>query len=162
MRRPWSWATSAPGDGAARVGSPMLVGTQTEQEAARRMGVVRVLVGAGGLLSTSLVRDLMGVPATYDTPVTRAMARLFGIRNVALGVWTLNVDRHNADVRRSAYRHNRAVDAIDAATLLPLAMNRHGEGRFGRTSLIFAICATLAWSEILRRLDSESGSDESR
>ena len=70
--------------------SPVLLGTHTERERATRVGIARIAVGSTMLLTTGLGRRIFGIPAAQDQGGgLRLAARLFGIRNVALGAWTL-------------------------------------------------------------------------
>ena len=70
------------------------------------------------LLTTGLGRRIFGIPAAQDQGGgLRLAARLFGIRNVALGAWTLLARDMNMDERRLCYRLNLAVDSADIAVL---------------------------------------------
>lgn len=131
--------------------SPLLLGTSTERDGAARIAVLRTVVGALGLLANRPVQVAFGLPAKQDTPAARAFARLFGIRNVALGMWTLSARDGSDDARRRCYELNTAVDVADVAVLLWPVLRRQGLARFGIISATLGISATLAWLELLAR-----------
>lgn len=134
--------------------SPLLLGTSTERDGTTRIAVVRIVVGTLGLLANRPVQRAFGLPARHDTPTARALARLFGVRNVALGVWALSVRDDSADVRRRCYELNAAVDVADVAVLLWPVLRRQGLARFGITSALLGTSATLTWLELLARQHS--------
>jgi hypothetical protein len=68
--------------------SSFLLKTNSERERATRLGIARMCVG-GTLMIPPLALRVFGVPKEQDTPSVRPLARLFGIRNIALGAWCL-------------------------------------------------------------------------
>ena len=135
--------------------SPLLVATVTEQDGATRIGLVRVVVGALPLLAAGLARVLFGLPKKDDTPAVRTIARLFGIRNVVLGLWVLSVRAADPDTRRRCYQLNAAVDALDGLALVWPVVRRQGLIRFGLGSATLAVSATLSWLELLKRMSPQ-------
>lgn len=131
--------------------SPLLLGTASERDAATRIGVVRVTVGALPLLAPPVARAVFGVPTRDDTPAFRTVARLFGVRNIALGLWALSVRDSDTQVRGRCYQLNAAVDAVDVVALLWPALCRQGLLRFVLTTTPLGVSATLAWLELLQR-----------
>jgi len=131
--------------------SPLLVATDTEQDGATRIGMVRMAVGALPLAAPGLARVLFGLPKTDDTPTVRTVARLFAIRNLVLGLWVLSVRDADVGSRRRCHQLNAAVDALDVLVLVWPVVRRQGLIRFGLGSATLAVSATLAWLELLRR-----------
>lgn len=111
--------------------SPLLVATDTEQDGATRIGMVRMAVGALPLVAPGLARVLFGLPKTDDTPTVRTVARLFAIRNLVLGLWVLSVRDADVGSRRRCYQLNAAVDALDVLVLVWPVVRRQGLIRFG-------------------------------
>jgi hypothetical protein len=128
--------------------SPLLTGTLSEYDGATRLGAVRI--GLGGLLflGTGLARRLFGVPAAQDSAALRLVARLFGIRNIVIGLWVLRTRDAAPDDRRACYRLNTAIDVAGAA----------GEGlwRAAATGSLLASSAVTGWLELARRIDASA------
>jgi hypothetical protein len=134
--------------------SPFLLGAGSERERATRIGVARMCVGGPLLLTTGLARRLFGVPEEQDTPALRMLGRLFGIRNVVLGLWTLAARDHGAEQRRLCYRLNAAVDAADLVVLAVGGTTGRGLVRAALMGGSLGGSALLAWLELLRDVDS--------
>ena len=131
--------------------SPFLVGTSTERERATRIGVARIVVGSA-LLAPGLARRAFGVPASHDNQTVRMLARLAGIRNVILGMWTLVGRDHDVEQRRLCYQFNASVDAAD---LVAIAWALRQDRALRQTAVMsFALggSACLAWIDLLRDL----------
>jgi uncharacterized protein DUF4267 len=104
------------------------------------LGLARVAFGAGALLTTRTALGLLGFTRAADAPETRAVARLAGTRDVALGSFTLAAleDRR---ALRAVTLANACVDAADAITFaVPLA----GRQGIDRAALLGASSATAA------------------
>jgi hypothetical protein len=71
--------------------SPLFFSTKTERQRTAFAGVGRIIIGVALLFPTILSLRLFGIPEKYDSAALRAMGRLFGIRDIALGVWALAV-----------------------------------------------------------------------
>jgi hypothetical protein len=122
------------------------MGAASERERAARIGVARMCVGGTLLLTTGLARRLLGVSE-------RLLARLFGIRNIVLGAWTLAARDHGAEQRRLCYRLNAVVDATDLGILAIGALSGEGLVRAAVTGAGLGGSALLAWLELLREVD---------
>jgi hypothetical protein len=132
------------------VRSPFLVGAGSERERATRIGVARMCVGGSMLVTTGLARRVFGVPEAQDNATLRMLARLFGIRNVVLGVWTLAARDQGAEQRRVCYRLNAVVDATDLGILALGAVTGDGLVRAAVMGGSLGGSALLAWRELLR------------
>lgn len=129
--------------------SPLLAGATTEREMATRMAQTRITIGSSALLATGLARVAFGVSAGHDNPSSRALGRLFGIRNIVLGAWILGVRDADVEARRLCYKLNAVVDAVDVGVLLWPLLRRQGTARFSLTAASLGTAATLAWMDLL-------------
>jgi hypothetical protein len=129
--------------------SPFLIGASGQRERATRIAVARMCVGGSLLLTTGLARRLFGIPEAQDSGALRMVARLFGVRNVALGLWALAARDHGPDERRLCYGLNAAVDAADLGILAIGAVT--GEGLVQAAIMGGALggSALLAWLDLL-------------
>jgi hypothetical protein len=124
------------------------MGADTERERATRLGIGRITVGST-LIATGVARRLFGVPAEQDNGAARLVARLAGVRNIALGAWSLQVRDRSKPERRLCYQLNAAVDATDVAVLLWAGFT-HKELR--RTALMgsaLGVSMLLGWMDLL-------------
>lgn len=94
------------------------------ERATRALVIERVAVGGLVVLAPGRVIKAIAAPES-DTEAARYMARLLGIRQVALGVllWQSRDDR--AWLRRMATL-NAATEALDAAVTLVRALRQRG------------------------------------
>lgn len=123
------------------------------REAARKVVIAiaagRTVIGAGALLATRPALRALGFPGTDSTG--RALARLAGGRDLALGALTL-LARNEAAALQALTLAGVAVDAADALTL-GLAGRRHGELRLAGIGGVAsgggaALAGTLAWRRL--------------
>jgi hypothetical protein len=116
---------------------------------ATRMAGLRITVGSTALLATGLARVAFGVNPRHDNPSARALARLFGIRNIVLGAWVLGARDADTEARRLSYQLNMVVDAVDVGVLLWPLLRRAGTARFSLSAASLGAVATLAWMDLL-------------
>jgi hypothetical protein len=115
------------------------------------MGVGRILLGIAPFLAASPSARLMGFPAEHDNPTTRLMARLFGVRDIGLGVLVFYGLRH-PDVLSFLIVFNALTDFADLiAIMIPLA-RRQGIDRAAWTSAAFALPAGAGWLTVFSQL----------
>lgn len=107
---------------------------------ATRLAAVRIAIGMLATFLPRLGMRLFGFPAEHDTPTTRAMARLFGIRNVVLGVQVAANAQHPDRLAHVA-RVNAGVDAADVAVFAVPLLRRQG---IGRAAVMAGLTATAA------------------
>ena len=136
------------------VRSPMLIGTSAEREGATQMAIIRISIGGFALVATGLARVVFRLPQADDSPATRVLARLFGIRNVVLGLITLSLRDSDAATRRRVYQLNAVVDAVDVAVLSWPILKGDGLLQFGGMAGALGVSAALAWLELLQRLEA--------
>lgn len=84
----------------------------TTEAMATAMTIERVLVGAAAIAAPGPLLTTFGAPAEMNNPALRYTTRLFGIRNVALGlqVWKA---RHNPRRLQELAGQNAAVELTD-------------------------------------------------
>lgn len=108
------------------------------------MGIGRIVLGLAPFVAARRGSRLMGFPADHDTPTARLMARLFGVRDVGLGVLVFYALAHPA-VLSFVLLFNALTDFGDLLAIsIPLA-RRQGIDRAAWTSAAFALPAGLAW-----------------
>lgn len=114
------------------------------------LGAGRVSLGVGVLLATRPTLRLLGFGET--DPPGRALARLAGGRDLALGLLTLAV-RHNPAALRTVTLAGAVLDAADAAAL-GLSAREPDSRRAGLGGLASGGGAALAGAWAWRRLGS--------
>jgi hypothetical protein len=137
--------------------SPLFLRTKTEHQRTTFAGVGRILIGVALLFPTSLSLRLFGIPEEYDNAALRAMGRLFGIRDIALGLWALAVRDQPSDVRKVCYRVNAAVDAADICALTLGAATSKELRRAAAMSSAFGGSGLIVWIDLIRDLTSLAG-----
>jgi hypothetical protein len=136
--------------------SPLLLGTTSERQMATRMAQLRMVVGGTALLGNKPVQLLYGVNAEHDNATARAVGRLFGIRNVVIGAWTLKNRDADLDTRRRWYRINALLDAVDIAILAWPLLRRQGTARLSISSAALGTSAAMGWIDLLDTSAAES------
>lgn len=135
--------------------SPLLLGSKTEGERAMRAGVVRIGLGVLMLLAPALGRRLFGVPDKQDNSAVRLLARLFGVRQVVLGAWALQVQGKSAEERRLCYQLNAATDAIDVGALALAGIFGEGLVQASIMGALLGSSEVLAWVDLLGDVDKD-------
>lgn len=108
------------------------------------LGIGRVLLGLAPFVAAGPSARLLGFPRSEDTPTARLMGRLFGVRDVGLGVLAFASVLHPA-AAPFVFLFNAAMDAGDVvATSIPL-VKREGIDRAAIRSMAFAVVGGLAW-----------------
>jgi hypothetical protein len=128
------------------------MGADGERERATRLGIGRMTVGST-LIATGVARRLFGVPAEHDNGAARLAARLAGVRNIALGAWSLQVRDHSKAERRLCYQLNAAVDAADVAVLLWAGFTHKELRRAALMGSALGAAMLLGWMDLLEDID---------
>lgn len=100
-------------------------------------GAARVLIGLGAIFAIDRLAPLFGFPRDQLTPTMRLFARLFGNRDIGLGV-ILFAAAGDLPWLRLALLFNAAHDLLDAAVIAPLIQ----KPEIRTASLICLACAT--------------------
>jgi Domain of unknown function (DUF4267) len=122
----------------------------SSQQDAALAAAGRVAIGAAAVLAPGPTSRLLGFPRQHDSATARLMGRLFGIRDVALGVlvWQVREDR---ELSRFAYKLNAWVDAGDMAAAAAPLLRRRGIDRASAATAAFAFAGANIWLRLLRR-----------
>ena len=108
------------------------------------MGAARVSLGLAPFVAPNLSARVLGVPESHDNATGRLMARLFGVRDVGLGVlvfWAIATP----EVLPFVLLFNAATDFGDCgAAAIPL-IKREAIDRAAGSTLALAFSAGLLW-----------------
>lgn len=111
------------------------------------MGIGRILLGLAPFFAAGPISRLLGFPTDHDNATSRLMARLFGVRDVGLGVLAFYGLEH-PEALGFVLIFNALTDFGDlAAIAIPLA-RRQGIDRGAWTSVGFALPAGLSWAAV--------------
>jgi hypothetical protein len=108
------------------------------------MAAGRVAIGAAPFVAPRAASRLLGFPASHDTPTARLMARMFGVRDIGLGVLALWALRH-PDALPFVALFNAFMDAGDLVSIAIPLVRRDGIDRAALASAAFAIIGGLSW-----------------
>jgi hypothetical protein len=128
--------------------SPLLLGARDQRERMTRVGVTRIVLGSSVGLTTTIAAKVFGAPPEQLTTGARFLARLFGVRNCVLGVWTLALRDADPAEQRRCFQFNAAVDIADLLLVIPFLRHRDLR-RAAFMSAVLAASVTLAWVELL-------------
>ena len=115
------------------------------------MGVGRILLGLAPFLAANTSSRLLGFPAEHDTPTTRLMARLFGVRDIGLGVLVFYALKH-PEILGFVFVFNALTDFGDLAAIAIPLVRRQGIDRGAWSSAACALPAGLAWLAVFSQL----------
>ena len=121
-----------------------------------RAGAVRIGLGAVMLAVPGIGRKIFGVPTEQDNGSVRLLARLFGIRQIVLGIWALQVQGRSFEARKLCYQLNAVTDAVDVVALGIAGATGKGLLQAAVMGSALGISETLAWIDLLQQLDVES------
>jgi hypothetical protein len=108
------------------------------------MSAGRVLIGIISILAPGLARRVMRLPAEQDNASVRMMTRLFGVREVAVGMHAV-ASVQESPRKPHLYTQNATVDAGDAAVLLIALAKGGGVRRAAVGSLAIAVPVVATW-----------------
>jgi len=115
------------------------------------MGVGRILLGIAPFVAARPSARLLGFPVDHDNPTTRLMARLFGVRDIGLGVLVFYGLQH-LETLAFLIVFNALTDLADLIAIgIPLA-RRQGIDRGAWTSAAFALPAAAGWLVVFSQL----------
>jgi hypothetical protein len=112
------------------------------------MGLGRVAIGLAPLVAAGPTSRLLGFPARHDTPTARLMARMFGVRDIGLGVLAFYALRH-PELRPFLFAFNALTDLGDLLAISVPLFRRQGIDRAAMSSAMFAIAGGLGWLILL-------------
>src|SRR5262245_44895552 len=108
------------------------------------MGIGRVAIGLAPLVAAGPTSRMLGFPAKHDTPTARLMARMFGVRDIGLGVLAFYAIRH-PEARSFIFAFNALTDLGDLLSISVPLIRRQGIDRAALLSAMFAIAGGLGW-----------------
>ena len=129
--------------------APLFIGTTTERERATRAAIVRLGIGATLLGATGLGRILFGIPKDQDNGAVRLVARLFAVRQLALGAWVLAAQDQGEGERKVCYQVNALTDAVDIVALGWAGISGKGLIQAAVLGSILGASEVLAWLDLL-------------
>jgi hypothetical protein len=115
------------------------------------LGLGRIVLGLVSIFGIAPAVRLLGVPPAHDTPTARLFARLFGVRDIGLGVlvlWSLE----RPGVLPFVLLFNAAHDLADALMIAVPLVRRQGIDRTAGLSLAFALGGLSLWLVAWSRL----------
>lgn len=113
------------------------------------MGVCRILLGVAPFVAARPVSRLLAIPDSHDNPTARLMGRLFGVRDVGLGVLVFFAIKH-PDILPFVLVFNALTDFGDLLAILIPVVRRQGIDRAAARFAAFALPAGVAWLVMLR------------
>jgi hypothetical protein len=108
------------------------------------MGLGRIALGVAPFVAAGPAAQLVGFPAAHDTPTARLMGRLFGVRDIGLGVLVLWGLRNPAALP-FVLLFNAMMDAGDLSAALAPLVRRQGIDRAAITTALLATLGGLGW-----------------
>ncbi len=115
------------------------------------MGVGRILLGLAPFLAASPGARLLGFPTDQLNPTSRLMARLFGVRDVGLGILIFYGLRH-PETLGFLVVFNALTDFGDLLAIAIPLVRRQGIDRAAWTSAAFALPAGAGWLTVFSQL----------
>ena len=115
------------------------------------MGVGRIVLGLAPFLAAGPSSRLLGFPMQHDTATARLMARLFGVRDVGLGVLVFYALRH-PETLGFVMVFNALTDFGDLLAISIPLLKRQGIDRAAVRSAAFALPAGVGWLAVFFRL----------
>jgi hypothetical protein len=108
------------------------------------MALGRIALGVAPFIAAGPAAQLVGFPAAHDTPTARLMGRLFGVRDIGLGVLALWGLR-NPTALPFVMLFNAFLDAGDLVAIAIPLVKRQGIDRAAVMSALFATIGGLGW-----------------
>jgi hypothetical protein len=118
------------------------------------MGVGRILLGLVPFVAARPSARLLGFPDGHDNPSTRLMARLFGVRDIGLGILVFYALQHAATAGLLGFVivFNALTDMGDLVAIAIPLLRRQGIDRAAWTSAAFALPASASWLTVFSQL----------
>jgi uncharacterized protein YjeT (DUF2065 family) len=116
----------------------------TFQTVAFAMGLGRIALGLAPFVAARPASRLVGFPASHDSPTARLMGRLFGVRDIGLGVLVFYALLHPL-VAPFIFLFNATMDGGDVISVAIPLVKREGIDRGATVSGIMATLGGLGW-----------------
>ena len=108
------------------------------------MAVGRILLGLAPFVAAGPSARLLGFPLDHDSATARLMGRMFGVRDVGLGVLTFFALQH-PEIMPFVLVFQGCTDLGDLVAIAIPLVRREGIDRGAWSSLAFALPAACAW-----------------
>lgn len=108
------------------------------------MGLGRIALGLAPIVAAGPASRLLGYPAAHDNPTARVMARMFGVRDIGLGVLAFYAIAH-PETAPFLFLFNAAMDAGDLLMFANALIRRRGIDKAAITSAGFALVGGVSW-----------------
>src|ERR1700742_2399112 len=110
------------------------------------MAVARIVVGAAAYVAPSIASRVFGFPGAHDNATARAVGRLFGVRDVALGLLVLGLPEDNPRAAASIYKLNALLAGAAPLTAAGALVKREGIDRAALATAAVATPAAVGWT----------------
>ena len=108
------------------------------------MGLGRIALGLAPFVAAGPSARLLGFPAQHDNPTSRLVGRLFGVRDIGLGILAFYAIAH-PELAPFIFLFNAFMDLGDLfAVTIPL-VKRQGIDRGAAMSGLFAMIGGFSW-----------------
>ena len=104
----------------------------------------RIALGLAPFVAAGSSARMMGFPAAHDNATARLLGRLFGVRDIGLGIIGLYALRH-PELRTFAFLLNAAMDAGDLIAIAISLLSRAGIDRAAWRSATAAAVGGAGW-----------------
>jgi hypothetical protein len=108
------------------------------------LGLGRIAIGLAPFVAAGPSSRLLGFPARHDNPTARLMGRLFGVRDIGLGVLAFYAVR-NPEAAPFVFLFNAFMDLGDLFAISIPLVKRQGIDRGALLSGVFAFGGGLSW-----------------
>jgi hypothetical protein len=108
------------------------------------MGLGRIAIGLAPLVAAGPASRLLGFPVKHDNPTARLMARMFGVRDIGLGVLAFYAIKH-PEFAPFIFLFNAFMDLGDLMSIAVPLVKRQGIDKGALLSAMFAIGGGLSW-----------------
>jgi Domain of unknown function (DUF4267) len=108
------------------------------------MGLGRIALGLAPFVAARPASRLLGFPDSHDNATARLMGRLFGVRDIGLGVLAFYALKH-PEVAPFIFLFNAFMDLGDLIAIAIPLIKRQGIDRAAIRSGMFAMIAVPSW-----------------
>jgi hypothetical protein len=108
------------------------------------MGLGRIALGLAPFVAAGPAARMLGFPASHDTPTTRLMGRLFGVRDIGLGVLAFYAVKH-PETAPFLFLFNAFMDFGDLVSVAIPLVKRQGIDRAAALSGMLAFGGGMLW-----------------
>jgi hypothetical protein len=108
------------------------------------MGLGRIALGLAPFIAAGPASRLLGFPSSHDNPTSRLMGRLFGVRDIGLGVLAFYAIKH-PETAPFLFLFNAFMDFGDLVSVAIPIVKRQGIDRGAAMSGLFAAIGGSAW-----------------